>query len=81
MDGRDAAEFSGGKEDWARAAAEAERCAAFVPDVEEELVVAEGRSCYDCRYRRWSATSFTCHGPANAVAPSVSAHPAVAKRP
>jgi hypothetical protein len=55
-------EFAGGKEEWAAAARLAEDCAGFVPDVEEEQVTDEPRSCYNCRYRRWSANSFTCRG-------------------
>ena len=55
-----AREFSAGKENWAAAAAAARDCPGFSPDVEEERVADEARSCYNCRYRRWSATSFTC---------------------
>jgi hypothetical protein len=32
----------------------------FHPDVEEELIADEARSCYNCRYRRWTAVSFSC---------------------
>jgi hypothetical protein len=32
----------------------------FHPDVEEEQVADEDRSCYNCRYRRWTAASFVC---------------------
>ena len=53
-------EFSGGKESWELAAAQAEACCLFRPDVEEELVADDERSCYNCRYRRWTATSFVC---------------------
>ena len=53
-------EFPGGKEDWAGAARIAAACASFRPDVEEEQVADEADSCYNCRYRRWTAASFTC---------------------
>ena len=53
-------EFSGGKEDWPGAARAAEDCQSFLLDVEEELVADAARSCYNCRYRRWTAASFTC---------------------
>ena len=52
--------FSGGKdafEDAARAAAQCER---FAEDCEEECVADEARSCYNCRYRRWTKESFVC---------------------
>jgi len=53
-------EFTGGTEDWGAAARLAESCPGFIPDVEEERVADEPRSCYNCRYRRWSSASFTC---------------------
>jgi hypothetical protein len=53
-------EFPGGKEDWEGAARAAEDCQSFLPDVEEEKVADAARSCYNCRYRRWTAESFTC---------------------
>ena len=55
-----AREFVPGKESWAAAAGAALGCTGFVPDVDEELVADEARSCYNCRYRRWSQTSITC---------------------
>jgi hypothetical protein len=39
-------------------------CADFRPDVEEEWVADEERSCYNCRLRRWTAESFVCLLPA-----------------
>ena len=57
-----AREFTLGKESWAAAARAALDCSRFVADVEEELVSDDARSCYNCRYRRWSASSFTCQG-------------------
>ncbi|MDF2874600.1 MAG: hypothetical protein K0R22_1283 [Sporomusa sp.] len=53
-------EFSGGKKDWTEAATAAERCPAFRPDVEEETVADETISCYNCRLRRWTRSSFIC---------------------
>jgi len=55
-------EFTGGTEDWATAALMADSCDLFIPDVEEEQVADEPRSCYNCRYRRWSVDSITCCG-------------------
>ncbi len=56
-------EFAGGKEDWQGAARVAARCPSFRADVEEEQIADEARSCYNCRYRRWSTVSFTCCAP------------------
>ncbi len=53
-------EYQGGKEDWPGAARTAACCTTFHPDVEEEQVADEAVSCYNCRYRRWTAASFTC---------------------
>jgi hypothetical protein len=54
-------EFQGGKEDWSGAVRAASCCAAFRPDVEEEWIADDVVSCYNCRYRRWTAASFTCN--------------------
>jgi len=59
-DQRGAREFTLGKESWAAAAGVALECSSFAADVDEELVADDERSCYNCRYRRWSASSFTC---------------------
>ena len=59
-DARGGREFIPGKDNWEAAARAASDCAAFTADVDEELVAEEERSCYNCRYRRWSASSFTC---------------------
>ena len=56
-------EFAGGKEDWQGAARVAALCASFRADVEEEQIADDARSCYNCRYRRWSTVSFTCCTP------------------
>lgn len=53
-------EFAGGQEDWQGAAFLAATCPGFSFDVEEELVADDARSCYNCRYRRWTRVSFTC---------------------
>jgi hypothetical protein len=58
-----AKEFALGKESWLAAAQAAVACPGFLLDVEEELLADEQRSCYNCRYRRWSADSFTCQLP------------------
>ncbi len=42
----------------------AKACDGFKPDVEEEWVADEERSCYNCRLRRWTAESFVCLLPA-----------------
>jgi hypothetical protein len=41
----------------------AEGCPVFVPDVEEEQIADEPISCYNCRYRRWTADAVTCMAP------------------
>ncbi|SMD07191.1 hypothetical protein [Sporomusa malonica] len=53
-------EFSAGKKEWTGAAAAAESCLAFHSDVEEEAVADEIISCYNCRFRRWTRSSFIC---------------------
>lgn len=53
-------EFTMGQESWGAAASAALECRSFAEDVEEELVAEDERSCYNCRYRRWNAASFTC---------------------
>ncbi len=60
-------EFRGGREDWPQAARMAARCAVFDADSEEEWVADEERSCYNCRYRRWTAASFACKAHAAAA--------------
>ena len=52
--------FVGGKDDWAGAVKAAGNCSGFRADVEEETVADEPVSCYNCRFRRWTADSFTC---------------------
>jgi hypothetical protein len=52
--------FELGQENWAEAAEIAEKCSSFVSDAEEEQIAEEPRSCYNCRFRRWTARSFLC---------------------
>lgn len=52
--------FIHGKDAPVSAADAAIACISFRPDAEEEIVADEPVSCYNCRYRRWSADSFTC---------------------
>ena len=56
-------EFTGGRESWDAAADAAADCGTFRTDVDEEIVTDDERSCYDCRYRRWTATSIICRAP------------------
>jgi hypothetical protein len=49
-----------GRDDWAGAARIAAACRSFSPDEEDEQVADEACSCYNCRYRRWTTTSFSC---------------------
>ncbi|WHH58822.1 hypothetical protein [Petroclostridium sp. X23] len=53
-------EFAGGKNDWEKAAQVAGNCSNFSADDEDEWVADESRSCYNCRYRRWTMQSFIC---------------------
>jgi hypothetical protein len=52
--------FRHGQEAFVKAADVAQSCGGFRPDVEEEWVADEERSCYNCRLRRWTAASFVC---------------------
>jgi len=49
-----------GHQDWKKAAEVATECRAFLADVEEEQIADEPRSCYNCRYRRWTADAIDC---------------------
>jgi hypothetical protein len=49
-----------GRDDWGGAARIAASCPSFHPDEEDEQVADEPRSCFNCRYRRWTAASYTC---------------------
>lgn len=59
-DAQGRAVFTGGQDNWDGAARSAKSCPTFRADVEEEWVTDERLSCYNCRYRRWTAESFTC---------------------
>jgi hypothetical protein len=52
--------FPWGHDAWVFAAQYAAACTLFQTDVEEELIADDDVSCYNCRYRRWTAASFTC---------------------
>lgn len=52
--------FTGGKEAYQDVARIAEQCPLFTEDCEEECVTDDPRSCYNCRYRRWTKDSFVC---------------------
>lgn len=52
--------FCGGRENWPAAAAIASSCTKFNADDDDEQCAEETLSCYNCRYRRWTAESFTC---------------------
>ncbi len=56
-------EYRMGKNDWSGAARMAGLCKVFQEDVEEEIVADDPVSCYNCRFRRWTETSFTCFHP------------------
>ena len=45
---------------WERGHAIALACTAFAQDVEEEWVAQEPVSCYNCRYRRFTAAGILC---------------------
>jgi hypothetical protein len=49
-----------GRNNWDGAARIAALCATFSPDDEDEQVADDLLSCYNCRYRRWTAVSFSC---------------------
>ena len=55
--------FKHGQDSYGLAAETAGQCGAFVNDDEDETVTDDKRSCYDCRYRRWTADSFECMKP------------------
>jgi hypothetical protein len=49
-----------GRNNWDGAARIAALCATFSPDDEDEQTADDLLSCYNCRYRRWTAVSFSC---------------------
>ncbi len=52
--------FLFGKESPEKAGEAAEQCSFFQEDDEDEQVSDILTSCYNCRYRRWTADSFIC---------------------
>lgn len=52
--------FLHGKESPLKAGDAAEECSFFQEDDEDEQVSDIFTSCYNCRYRRWTAESFIC---------------------
>lgn len=46
--------------DYAGAARIAAGCSAFAADEVDEWAADEARSCFNCRWRRWTTNSFTC---------------------
>ena len=52
--------FSGGREDWVGAVRVAAACPCFAEDTEDEQIADDPRSCYNCRFRRWTSASFIC---------------------
>ena len=52
--------FKFGQDSYRLAAETAGKCSSFINDDEDEIVCDDERSCYNCRYRRWTADSFEC---------------------
>ena len=52
--------FTGGRDNDPVAAIAAAACGCFRADDEDEQCAEEPLSCYNCRYRRWTAESFAC---------------------
>ncbi|BES64513.1 hypothetical protein SANA_09520 [Gottschalkiaceae bacterium SANA] len=52
--------YQGGQEDWDLVHKIAENCSSFLMDDEDECVSDLDPSCYNCKYRRWTSTAFTC---------------------
>ncbi len=59
-EGRNKKIFKGGHFDYEVVEAIALACPGFTEDSEEECMAEEKVSCYNCRYRRWTAESFQC---------------------
>lgn len=38
----------------------AKACRHYHDDVDEELFIEEAHSCYNCRFRRWARSGFSC---------------------
>ncbi len=52
--------FRFGKTSYGEAAEAAKNCDAFRQDYEEEVITDDEKSCYNCRYRRWTKDGFQC---------------------
>lgn len=52
--------FKYGQDDYDISRRVAEKCLLFKEDDEDEQVDSIIRSCYNCRYRRWTSSSFVC---------------------
>ncbi len=52
--------FKFGLDDFEKSRQSCQNCASFSPDDEVEWVDDVENSCYNCRYRRWTANSFIC---------------------
>lgn len=52
--------FLYGKDSPQKAGTAAEKCSFFQEDDEDEQVSDIAKSCYNCRYRRWTEDSFIC---------------------
>lgn len=52
--------FLCGRDAYSVAEQAAKKCSTFVADDEDEWAADEERSCYNCRYRRWTQESFVC---------------------
>lgn len=53
-------EFMFGKEAWDKGHEMALKCHSFIEDDEDEQVSDIDRSCYNCRFRRWTSSTFVC---------------------
>lgn len=52
--------FKFGQSNYKMARVAAEDCSLFLADDEDEQVDSVLESCYNCKYRRWTADSFQC---------------------
>ena len=60
---RETATFTGGVEsarDLSAAAGIAAACPSYLIDEDDEDYLDGARSCFNCRYRRWTADGFSC---------------------
>lgn len=52
--------FKGGRQNWLLASSIASSCPDFILDYEDEWVADEEISCYNCKFRHWTESSFLC---------------------